>query len=90
MCEKYDPQSRLITVTQKNKVCVGDDIEVMIPSGGEIFFKVKELFDEEDNLIESAPHAEMTFKIRPDKIEAGKVIEEYSMLIKKKIRKTEE
>ena len=82
-CEKYDAKSRTVTVIQKNKVSAGDEIEVIMPSGAGAFFKVTEMYDEEDNLIESAPHAGMLFKIKLDDNRCDTMIEQYSMLIKK-------
>ena len=83
MCEKYDPDARLIWVIQKNKVSTGDDIEVMTPSGEDLFFKVAGLYDENDNLMESAPHAGMMFKIKIGDTGRDVLIEPYSLIIKK-------
>ncbi len=43
-------------ITQRNKFCVGDVIEVMKPDGQNILAKVAALYDDERNPVESAPH----------------------------------
>ncbi len=42
---------------QKNKFCVGDEIEIMKPDGSNVFVKVLHMHDEEGEAIESCPHA---------------------------------
>ena len=44
------------TITQKNKFCVGDTIEVMKKDGRDIEVKVISIQDEEGNEMESCPH----------------------------------
>lgn len=63
----YDEKSKIATVTQRNKFCVGDEIEIIQP--GEPFITQKVTFMENDRgeSIESAPHAEMIIKIPMDK-----------------------
>ena len=43
-------------IEQKNKFCVGDEIEVMKPSGENIKVTVKAIYDEDGREQESAPH----------------------------------
>ena len=43
-------------IEQKNKFCVGDEIEVMKPSGENINVTVKAIYDEDGREQESAPH----------------------------------
>jgi putative protease len=43
-------------ITQRNKFSVGETIEVMKPDGGNLEVVVKEIFNEDGNLVESAPH----------------------------------
>ncbi|MDR1801351.1 MAG: U32 family peptidase [Lachnospiraceae bacterium] len=47
----------LIEIVQKNKFCVGDEIEIIMPDGNDIKSKVKAIYDERGNSMESAPHA---------------------------------
>lgn len=46
----------LARISQRNKFCVGDTIEIMQPDGKNIFTKVEALFDEKGEAVESAPH----------------------------------
>lgn len=55
---------------QRNKFEKGDVLEVINPKGENFSFTVGDMYDEWDNLIESAPHAQMTVKIKlPKKAE---------------------
>ena len=44
-------------ITQRNKFCVGDIIEVMKPDGRNVMSRVDALYDEERVPVQSAPHA---------------------------------
>lgn len=46
-----------VVIEQKNKFCVGDEIEIMKPDGRNIPVKVTGIRDEEGNPMESAPHS---------------------------------
>ncbi|MFI3201239.1 MAG: U32 family peptidase C-terminal domain-containing protein, partial [Eubacteriales bacterium] len=46
----------LVKIEQRNKFSVGDEIEIMKPSGENIDTKVLIMYDEDKNVIESAPH----------------------------------
>lgn len=43
-------------IEQKNKFCVGEEIEVMKKDGRNLLITVKGIFDEEGNSMDSAPH----------------------------------
>ncbi len=43
-------------IEQKNKFSVGEEIEIMKPSGGNIVRQVLNIYDEEGNAMESCPH----------------------------------
>lgn len=45
------------TFTQKNKFCVGDEIEVIRPDGSDHTVTVKALYNENKELVDSVPHA---------------------------------
>ena len=49
---------------QKNKFCVGDEIEIMKPDGRNIPAVVEDMRDEDGNRIESCPHAKQKFSVR--------------------------
>ena len=64
--------------TQKNKISVGDVVEVMLPNSEPFSYTIDKMWDEDDNEIESAPHPMQIFKIN-----LGKELPEFSMLRKK-------
>ncbi|HZK01611.1 MAG TPA: U32 family peptidase, partial [Anaerovoracaceae bacterium] len=67
LVKKYDPSSRIATVEQRNKMSIGDVIEIFGP-GIEPFRQVLDyMTDEEGNLIEDAPHAQQIIRIRTSK-----------------------
>lgn len=53
-----------IRITQKNKFCVGDVIEVMKPDGRDIKVKVESITDEKGNSQDSAPHSKQVLFIK--------------------------
>lgn len=57
----YDDGS--IAIEQKNKFCVGDEIEVMKPDGRDIQVKVTSIRNEEGGEMESAPHARQKLRV---------------------------
>jgi len=79
LCEKYDTDNSLVSIAQRNKVSVGDTVEIVMPSGKELSVEISEIFDENGSEIESAPHAQMIFKIR-----VPESVEEYSIVRKEK------
>jgi putative protease len=48
---------QLVRIEQKNKFCVGDEIEIMKPDGENIPVKVLAMYDESFNPVESCPHS---------------------------------
>lgn len=63
---------------QKNKISVGDTVEVMSPGSEPFSFRVDKLWDESGQEIESVPHPMQVFKL-----DLGKSLPEFSMLRKK-------
>lgn len=66
----YDDGS--IALEQKNKFCVGDEIEVMKPDGRDIPVKVTGIRNEEGGEMESAPHARQKLRVFLDPPCAGR------------------
>ena len=66
----YDDGS--IALEQKNKFCVGDEIEVMKPDGRDIPVKVTGIRNEEGGDMESAPHARQKLRVFLDPPCAGR------------------
>lgn len=52
-----------VTLSQRNKFCVGQTLDVMPPRMQPFVIDVAEMYDGEGNSIESAPHATMTVRI---------------------------
>ena len=63
----YEPDSGLTIVEQRNKFCVGEDIEVFGPRTDYTDEIVREMYDENNNPIESAPHPQQIIKVKLSK-----------------------
>jgi len=74
MVRSYDPETGMAIVEQRNKMVVGDEIEVFGP--GVDFFrqKLEILLDEEGEPIEAAPHPQQIVQIKMDQPVAEKFI----------------
>ena len=71
----YDKKTHIATVEQRNKFSVGDTVEVFGPNTQVQKFKVEHLMDENENMIESANHAQETVKLAiPFDVENGDII----------------
>ena len=63
-------ENGVTVLEQRNKFEKGDVLEVINPGSENFSFTVGDMYDERDNLIESAPHAQMTVKLKlPQKAE---------------------
>lgn len=60
----YDEENNFLIVEQRNRFFSGDRIEIIQPTGSFEELVIDELFDADGNRIESAPHPQMTVKIR--------------------------
>ena len=56
MVQDFTEEGRCI-ITQKNKFCVGDEIEIMKPDGRNVPVKVLGMYDEGGEAVESCPHS---------------------------------
>lgn len=52
----YDEETKIATIQQRNKICIGEEIEIIGPNYFSLNMAIKELFDEKGRHIESAPH----------------------------------
>lgn len=59
----YDNDNKMVIIEQRNRFMVGDTIEVMPPKGPVFEFIVNEMFNDEGNIIQVAPHPQMVVKI---------------------------
>ncbi len=62
---EYDEKTGLAKIEQRNRVLKGDYIELMDPTEETFGITVEEMYNEEMTLIETAPHPQMTFYMRP-------------------------
>ena len=71
----YDAQTGMATLTQRNKMCVGDAVEYLTPGKVGVPFTVTELYDESGAAIDSTKHPYMTFFMKtPYSLRAGDII----------------
>lgn len=55
-----------ILAEQRNKIFRGDELDALILKGGSVKLKADELFDADENPIESTPHPTMRYKIKSE------------------------
>ena len=67
LIKEYDPETRLATVEQRNKMVIGDRVEIFGPGMDYFEQAIEEMFDENGDPIEAAPHAQQIVKIRMDR-----------------------
>jgi len=79
LVKRYDEKTGIAVIEQRNKMVLGDEIEVFGPDTDCFTQKIEILLDEEDQPIESAPHPQQIVKIKM----AQPVLEKY-MLRKQK------
>lgn len=60
----YNMETKIATVKQRNKFSLNDEVEILSPISFNKKFKIEELYDEEDNKIETANHPGMICKIK--------------------------
>ena len=79
LVQSYDEKTGYAIVEQRNKMSIGEEIEIFGP--GQDFFvqKLTEMYDEEGNPVESAPHPQQILKIKMEQ-----PVAENFMLRKKK------
>ena len=57
----------LVRIEQRNKFCVGDEIEIMKPNGDNVLTKILAMYDEEGQAMESCPHPKQAVYLHLDK-----------------------
>ncbi|MDD4168655.1 MAG: U32 family peptidase [Desulfotomaculaceae bacterium] len=63
----YDAQTGLATIEQRNRFAVGDEVEILMPTGRPVQHRIKAIYDEEGNVLEIAPHPQQIVKIPVDR-----------------------
>ena len=79
MVKSYDPETGYAIVEQRNKMVIGDEIEVFGPHKDFYVQKLTEMYNEEGEPVESAPHPQQILKIKMEQ-----PVEPNFMLRKKK------
>lgn len=70
-----DKEKGLSLFVQRNKLCVGDKAELISPGKFGRAFEISEMYDENMNMIESAPHPFMNFYIKvPFEVREGDIL----------------
>lgn len=71
----YDKDTKIATIEQRNRVFVGEEIEIFGPGIKHFDYKIEKMLDEKDNEIEVANKAKQIFKIKVDEpIEKGFIL----------------
>ncbi|TAH63668.1 MAG: U32 family peptidase [Gottschalkiaceae bacterium] len=71
----YDKDTGVATVEQRNRIFVGDEVEVFGPNKDYFNQIVEKMWNSEDSEIDVAPHAQQIIKIKMDKpVEAWDII----------------
>jgi len=64
LVKSYDPTTGIAVVEQRNKMDIGDTIEVFGPDGAAFTQKLDYMSDEEGNAVSSAPHPQQILQIK--------------------------
>lgn len=64
LVKSYDEKTGFAVIEQRNKMNLGDEIEIFGPNTDYFTQKIEVLLDEEDQPIESAPHPQQIVKIK--------------------------
>ncbi len=78
--QEYDKKTGIATVEQRNKMFVGDEIEVVRPKGKYFKQKIAIMKNEEGKCIDCAPHPKMIVNIPMEQ-----EVERFTMLRRKKV-----
>ena len=57
-------QDGFLSVEQRNKFCVGDEIEIMKPDGRDVPARVERILNEDGQDMENAPHAKQRLRVK--------------------------
>lgn len=60
----YDTETKMATIEQRNKIVLGDKLEVFGPNKKHYEITVEKMYNEEDMEIEEAPHAQQIIKMK--------------------------
>lgn len=75
----YDDNLKIATIEQRNRVFKGEEVEVLTPDSENYSIVLNEMWNEEGEKIDVAPHPQMIYKIKTEK-----PLKQYDMLVKEK------
>lgn len=75
LVKSYDKESGYAMIEQRNYFENGENVEVLMPSGKEIQFKIEEIYDVDGKKIDICRHPKQLLKVK-----VPEAIEEYAML----------
>ncbi len=64
MVKSYNPETKMAVVEQRNKMVIGDEIEIMGPYTDYFALNLTVMYDEEGTPIEAAPHPQQIITMR--------------------------
>ncbi len=71
----YDPDTRRARFVQRNKMCAGEQVELMSPGKTGRAFCASQIWDDRGEIIDSTPHPFMEFEIEvPFEVKAGDIL----------------
>jgi putative protease len=62
----YDKETKIATIEQRNRIFIGDEVEIFGPGKDYFTQKIEKMWDEEGNEIEVAPHPQQIIKMNVD------------------------
>lgn len=63
----YDEETKIATIEQRNRMFLGDEIEIFGPNKDFFTQKIENMWDEEGNSIDVAPHPQQIVKMKMDR-----------------------
>ncbi|SHE67360.1 peptidase U32 family protein [Caloramator proteoclasticus] len=75
----YDKETKMATIEQRNRVFKGEKVEILTSKGSNFELTIDNMWNEEGQEIEVAPHPQMIYKIKSEK-----ELKPYDMLVKEK------
>lgn len=66
MVLEYDAETGFATIEQRNKFVIGDEIEFMCHNGNMFIQKIEQMYNEDNEQIEEAPHPQQIVRVKVD------------------------
>ena len=77
-CLNYDNKNNILTISERNYFEPDEDVEIIMPSGKVVEYKIDKIYDNDMNELDKACHPEEILKLKVDFF-----VEEDSMIRKK-------